>query len=92
MTCRHEKFAGRVDITRLSEKSGGPVTGYTADVTIRCDQCGLPFRFVGIAAGNHYAEPRVSVDGQELRAPIEPAEGEKLAPWAGYVLPPAKRH
>jgi hypothetical protein len=32
----------------------------------------LSFGFVGLSAGSHYAEPRVSMDGTELRAPIKP--------------------
>lgn len=73
MTCQHLKFSSRVGVFRLSDKDGGPITGYTAEVKIKCDDCGLAFRFMGLPAGSHYAEPRVSADGLELRAPIEPA-------------------
>jgi hypothetical protein len=86
--CKHLNFKASVDVGRLSHDPGGPITGYTADVRVNCADCGLAFRFVGIAAGNHYAEPRVSMDGTELRAPIEPAIHEKFAPIARYVMPP----
>lgn len=92
MTCQHEKFRVEANIGRLSREEGGPITGYTADVKVFCDQCGLPFRFIGLAAGNHHAEPRVSIDGTELRAPIEPAEHETFQAAARYTMPPSASH
>lgn len=86
--CEHLNFTGDIRINRLSHEEGGPIDGYSADVAVRCADCGLPFRFIGIPAGNHFAEPRVSVDGLELRAPIEPATHDKFSPSATYVAPP----
>lgn len=91
-TCEHENFKANVRVGRLTRGDDGPVTGYSADVTIACAQCGLPFRFIGLDAGNHFAEPRVSVDGTELRAPIEPATHEKFAPRASYAFPGKRGH
>jgi hypothetical protein len=71
--CPHEEFNTLARIGRLSDVEGGPITGYTANIKIECALCGLPFRFRGLAAGSHFAEPRVSADGTELRAPLEPA-------------------
>jgi hypothetical protein len=73
MKCEHAAFSCKANIFRLTDGEGGPVTGYTSEIRVTCTQCGLPFRFRGIAAGSHYAEPRVSVDALELRAPLEPA-------------------
>jgi hypothetical protein len=78
MRCQHFKFEARVDVGRLSEKDGGPVTGYTADVRIKCAECGLPFRFIGAPFGYSRTEPMLSVDGLEMRAPIEPAHVPEL--------------
>jgi hypothetical protein len=89
-TCRHENFNASVMVGRLTRDEGGPVIGYAADVQIQCAQCGLPFRFVGVSAGVHHSEPRVSVDGMELRAPIEPATHERFAASASYTMPPRK--
>lgn len=89
--CAHEEFKASCDVGRLSEKDGGPINGYTVGVRIECVRCGVPFRFIGLAAGNHYAEPRVSVDGCELRAPIEPATHDVFAPHASYSMPPRNR-
>lgn len=88
MACAHKNFKASVKVGRLSKIEGGPISGYTADVQINCAECGMPFRFLGVAAGNHYAEPRVSIDGSELRAPIEPAEHQVFQPHAGYTMPP----
>jgi hypothetical protein len=71
--CAHENFACNVRIGRLSETEGGPIRAYVAYVTVKCVDCGLPFRWLGLPHGLHYAEPRVSADATELRAPLEPA-------------------
>ena len=71
--CDHEQFKSTVRVGRLSEVEGGPITGYTADVKIICEQCGLAFRFRGSRYGSSPHEPMLSADGLELRAPIEPA-------------------
>lgn len=91
--CKHEQFRAECNTARLSHEEGGPVTGYSLSVRVECAQCGLHFRFIGLQAGNHFAEPRVSVDGKELRAPIEPATHEKfVARSASYSMPPKKGH
>lgn len=90
--CDHEDFLIEGNIGRLSHDKGGPITSYTADIKIKCTQCGLPFRFIGLAAGNHHSEPRVNIDATELRAPIEPAEHQKFAPAASYTMPPRARN
>ncbi len=71
--CTHENFVAKVDVHRLSKKELGPITGYTADVTVKCAVCDLPFRFLGVRAGISFKEPSVSADALELRTPLEPA-------------------
>lgn|GEM_PF-2088059 len=89
--CAHLRFECRADIGRLSDEDGGPITGYTANIQVKCADCGLAFRFIGLPAGNHFCEPRVSVDGLELRAPLEPAMHERFLPTASYTMPPRGR-
>lgn len=72
-TCPHANFLASVTVIRLTDHDDGPVTGYTTRIRIHCADCGLPFRFLGAVPGAHPAAPRVSADGQELRAPLEPA-------------------
>jgi len=65
MKCKHEQFEAHVDVNRLSD------TGrFSADVRIKCVQCGEPFRFLGLPAGVDPDGPTVSVDGTEARMPI----------------------
>lgn len=92
MACLHMNFRSKVAVLRLSHVEGGPITGYAADVSINCVECGLAFRFAGLPAGNSHTEPRVSIDGTELRAPIEPASHEKFAPVASYTFPGRATH
>ena len=88
--CEHMNFRADCDIGRLSAGEGGPITGYTVAVKVKCAECGLPFRFIGLNAGSHYSEPRVNIDGTELRAPIEPAEHQVFAARANFTMPPLK--
>lgn len=71
--CEHMSFHVQANVYRLSDVEGGPITGFTTGIEVKCADCGLPFRFKGIPFGSHPAEPRLRVDGEELRAPIEPA-------------------
>jgi hypothetical protein len=77
--CLHLNFQAQVNVFRLSEKEGGPINGYTADVTVRCCDCNLPFRFRGFGFGSSPNEPRLSIDGTVLRAPLEPAYVTEIA-------------
>ena len=67
MTCAHENFRANVEVHRLID------TGrFTADVRIHCEDCGVPFEFLGLEPGSQPAAARVSVDGQEARLAIAP--------------------
>lgn len=70
--CDHMHFLAQVDVTRLTKEEGGPVTGYSADIHIKCEQCGEKFVFLGLPGGMAPNYPTVSFDGTELRAPIKP--------------------
>lgn len=71
--CGHASFHSIARVGRLTQVEGGPVTGYTLDLTVKCVNCGLPFRFIGLPAGSSPFQPMRSADGLELRAPLEPA-------------------
>jgi hypothetical protein len=74
--CPHEDFRADVEVNRLTDVDGGPVTGYSADVRIRCAQCDEPFRWIGVQAGLNSGRPMVSVDETELHAPVRPASSD----------------
>lgn len=83
--CGHLNFVARVAVNRLVD------TGrYSADVRVNCVECGEPFRFLGVEAGLSPYAPMVSVDGLELRAPIEPQGVPKIASHAQFVMPPLR--
>jgi hypothetical protein len=83
MACEHKDFEANVTVFRLED------TGrFTADVRIRCKECSEPFRFLGIQAGVSPYEPCVSIDGLELRAPIEPQGTPTLHSHARFEMPP----
>lgn len=66
-------FAATVEVHRMQEDEHAPLTGFTADVTIRCAECDEPFRFIGsMPSGLSPREPSASVDRTELRLPIAP--------------------
>ena len=91
MSCEHTSFKADVRVARLSDVDGGPVTGYTCDLAVRCATCGMPFRFIGVPPtlrlggnGTYVADlkpdgPRTSYDATELRAPIEPCAAGRPA-------------
>jgi len=72
--CEHQNFFSEVGVHRLTDTEGGPVTRYVADIKIRCTDCHQPFSFKGLVCGALLDRPTVSLDGTELRAPIEPAK------------------
>ncbi|MGV4855812.1 hypothetical protein [Acetobacter senegalensis] len=76
--CAHERFDVNVGMARLTKGENGPVTGYVTHVRIKCAECGLPFRFIGLRYDRCHSEPQVSPDATELRAPIEPAYAPEI--------------
>lgn len=74
--CEHPDFAATVAVHRLTTTEDGPVTAYTADITVACAACGEPFRWIGAPAGSSPARPMCSVDEVELRAPLRPASAD----------------
>lgn len=86
MTCTHENFRASVDVFRLSEKEGGPVTHYSAEIRIFCAACGVRFLPQGLPVGLNPYQPTTDLEGSTLNVPIMPP-GEK-APLGlpGYAV------
>ena len=82
--CEHADFHVHASVNRLTEVEGGPVTGYMAELTVRCADCGEKFRWVGCPAGSSMQQPMVSIDETEMRAPIRPSSSD---PDFGMGLP-----
>ena len=90
MVCQHEQFGATVNVNRITHE-GEPLR-FAADVKIRCNQCGEPFRFLGVDSGLSFERPMTSIDGLELRAPIEPELVPMLAARAVFHMPPEIPH
>jgi hypothetical protein len=70
-TCAHDdQFEIWTKVHRV-EHEGGRVT-FSLDCHARCKSCGVRFQFAGLPAGMAWDRPMTSVDGFELRAPLEP--------------------
>jgi hypothetical protein len=70
--CEHENFMADVQVNRIPLREGGPIERYMADVRVKCNDCGLPFRFIGLPAGVDLNGASVSVDAEEARLAIAP--------------------
>lgn len=75
--CKHENFNCFANVGRLTDLVGRPPDelAFTVDVRITCIDCGMPFEWVGLPNGSSHYQPTVSIDGQELRAPLVPKGG-----------------
>lgn len=80
MPCEHKNFQAQVAVGRLSDKDGGPVTHFNADITVKCTDCGMPFQFFCKDVGILNDRPTVNPDGTELRVPIRPNDGTLVIP------------
>lgn len=72
--CPHENNLADVDVVRLQDNEGVTI-GFSADVRIRCLDCGDRYRFLGCAPGLSPTEPRVSIDATEIHLPLSPESG-----------------
>lgn len=87
--CPHLRFETEVIVTRLTEVDGGPVTGYCADMRIRCAHCQEHFEFIGVPAGYSPEGPMASSDFLKLGIPIRPSTG-RIADKITYQVRPNK--
>lgn len=77
-SCEHHNFAATVGVARLAKNEGGPITGYMADITVKCADCGRPFQFLGLEPGIDTGGARVSIDGLEAHIALCP-QGQELS-------------
>ena len=65
--CEHKSFKAKVVVNRMVD------TGhFMAEVAVGCEDCGLPFEFLGLDAGLDMQGAMVSIDGLEARLAISP--------------------
>lgn len=78
MTCEHIDFAASIGVARLADNAGA-ITGYMADIRIKCASCGIPMMFLGLEPGCDTQGARVSIDGLEANIALAP-EGTRPNP------------
>ncbi|MGW0566113.1 hypothetical protein [Streptomyces tauricus] len=75
--CLHMDFEADVEVNRLTATDDDPtVVGYSADIKVRCANCGEPFRWIGVPAGMSPRRPMCGLDETELHAPLRPASAD----------------
>jgi hypothetical protein len=91
--CKHEEFWADVAVGRIGEEdegSGGRPTWYSAEVQVKCVQCGTPFRAVDpeIPKGALRGRITSNIDGTLINIPMWPIdEGEPpIGKLAGYTI------
>lgn len=72
-TCEHTSLRATVTVVKYAEYQVDGADRRMAEAVIRCEDCGVPFRWRGVGGGLHPNAPCVGVAAVELRAPIEPA-------------------
>lgn len=75
--CEHMNFVADIEVYRGTDDEGGPATRFSAEISVKCDDCKLPFSFLGVPFGMVLTRPTSSVPGTELRAPIQPGLNTK---------------
>ena len=71
--CQHENFSANVVVNRLRDSGR-----FQADVTIKCEDCGVPFRFIGLPAGLDLEGAATSADATEARLAVA-TKGEVIS-------------
>jgi hypothetical protein len=67
MTCAHPVLLTDFLVNRLADSEQ-----FIFEVQLRCSECRVRFRWIGLPVGVEMQRPTTSADGFELRAPIAP--------------------
>ena len=67
--CQHFNFEVLNTVNRLKDSGR-----FNLDVLVKCDDCKLPFEFVGLPHGLDLNGPAMSMSGREARLAIKPGE------------------
>jgi hypothetical protein len=75
--CKHENFDCFCNVARIED-----IGRFSVDVTVKCMDCGTPFKFLGLPLGLDLNGACVNFDGTEARLAIAP-KGEAIPPIHG---------
>ena len=76
--CEHARVGLELDMARLTDSDGNHEGQFAADIRVKCLDCKAPFRFKGLPGGYSPDRTMVGINGEELRAAMEPAYVEEL--------------
>jgi len=62
--CDHQRFRSHVHVMRHAETEGGPITSYSAGLTITCAECGTPFVITGFPLEEGELEARFRIEAK----------------------------
>lgn len=81
MPCEHHNFRVDAVVNRIED-----VKTFSVDLRIVCTDCNVPFEWIGAPHGFSYYQPCMSIDNQELRAPIVPRGETVPGGLAGFRI------
>lgn len=85
--CEHMNFDVHANVARLQKSEEDPtIIAFSVDLRCKCHECGMPFEWVGLPLGFSHYRPTVSIDGQEMRAPLVPQGGTVPEGLAGFSV------
>jgi hypothetical protein len=70
--CAHTHSEAEVSLGRLTDGEDGPVVAYEAMITVKCQDCGIPYVWIGVPAGISPRQPTVDISGTQLHVPLRP--------------------
>lgn len=66
--CEHKSFEAKFEVNRFEDGR------FQADIGLRCVDCKLPFKFLGLPMGLDFSGAAVSYDGCEARMAVWPSD------------------
>jgi len=73
--CKHLNFKVDATVNRIAEDKKVEAGFYDLNLTVKCADCDMGFKFCGVKHGWSAQGPTVSVDDLELRCPMVPDDG-----------------
>lgn len=70
--CKHENFVVTALVNRLVDESGKKEDHFCLAARVFCEQCNMPFGFLGLPVGLNPEGAAVAPDGLEARLALAP--------------------
>lgn len=70
--CLHEHWQASAKVIRLTDSEDGPITGWTVELEVTCQDCLTYMQWLGLPGGSSPTYPTVNPTAVELRLPCRP--------------------